>query len=56
MNPSVYRVMVREYGEIKIITATPETLERLKDDPNIQVMGYMENMFDEVFRPKKNHL
>lgn len=55
MNPSVYRVMIREYGEIKIITVTPEILSRLKDDPNVQVMGYMENMFDEVFRRKKDH-
>ena len=46
MNPSVYRVMVRENGEIKVITVTPETLTQLKSNPNLQVLGYMENMFD----------
>lgn len=52
MNPNIYQVMIREDGVIKTITVTPETLERLKRDPNIQVMGYMENMFNNGFTKK----
>ncbi len=46
MNPNIFQVMVREDGEIKIITVIDETLERLKHDPKVTFLGYMENMFN----------
>lgn len=48
MNPiNLFRVLVHENGEIKTITVTSETLQRLYSDPNVRVLGYMESLFDE---------